>query len=127
MSKDDWQNEYSKRIKAMHDKIQEVLGSDELLVYYSAYATRNDLPVNNINRIAFKGKGILIAENDSFWGEGESYESDVVENPTWLQIAVLANAMIKKTGDFHHSFLEGVNRTKETKDGIPVFKFLMGS
>jgi len=122
-----WQNKYSERINAMHDKIREVLGTDELVVYYSAYNTRNDLPVNNLNRVVFKGKGVLVGKNDSFWGEGSDYESDVIENPTWLQIAVLTNAMIKKTGDYHHSFLEGITRTKENRNGVTVFSFAMGS
>jgi hypothetical protein len=123
-----WQDEYGKRINAIHEKIQESLGTDvERLVYYSAYKTKNDLPVNNINTVAFKGKAILVAKHDDFWGDGSDYESDVVKNPTWLQIAVLANAMIQTTGDFHHQFLEGVHRTKETKDGVAVFEFAMGS
>jgi len=124
---DTWQKDYSQRLDAIHDKIQKVLGTDEVLVFYSAYDTEEDLPIDNLDEVAIEGKAILVAENDSFWGEGTDYESEVVENPTWLQVAVLANAMIKKIGDYHHIFLEGVHRTKETKGGVPVFRISMGS
>jgi len=128
MNDKNWDEKFGKRMEVIHSKVQEALGTDEeRFVYYSAYNTRNDLPINNLNRIAFKGKGILVAKNDSFWGDGEDYESDLIEDPTWLQIAVLSNAMIKRTGDYHHSFLEGICRTKKTKNGITVFEFAMGS
>ncbi len=127
MSDKNWQDEYSKRIEAMHNKVKHALRDEEQFVYYSVYPTKNDLPIDNIDDVAFEGKGILVAEKDSFWGDGERYESEVVENPTWVQISVLANAMIKTTGDYHHNFLEGIQRTEKTKDGITIFEFAMGS
>ena len=126
--KDSYMDEYSKRIGAIHAKIEEALGDDERIVYYSAYRSDSkDLPINNLNRVAVKGKVVFVAEHNDFWGEGESYESEVVENPTWLQVAVLANAMMKTTGDLHHSFLEGIYRKKVRDDGVTVCRIATGS
>lgn len=57
---------------------------------------------------------------------GTDYTSPIVENPTWLQVAILANEMIKTTGDTHHIFLESIQLVKE-ENGIKQMEFWMGS
>ena len=42
--------------------------------------------------------------------KGKDYISKLVTNPTWLEIAVLSNDMIKITGNKKHVFLEGVKK-----------------
>jgi hypothetical protein len=51
----------------------------------------------------------------------------VVEDPTWLDVAVLANDMIHTSGDFHHVFLEGINEIGHDADGTQIYQFAMGS
>jgi len=58
--------------------------------------------------------------------ECSDYESPVVENPTWLDIAAMFNKAIHQTGDFHHCFLEGVFRTDDIQNGVPVYRFSTG-
>ncbi len=127
-------NEYGKKTNAMNAVVSSALPEDEkMYVYYSAYKTSNVTgdPLNNLNTVAIRGKVILEQEYD----DCKSYRSEVVENPTWLDIAVLANKMIITTQDFHY-FLEGVNpvtvgginkRKQKKIDGVKVYTFSMGS
>lgn len=122
----------SKR-EVMNDAVKAALPEGEKMhVYYSVYKTSKTtgLPLNNLNTIAVRGKVIITESREEFWGgkESESYQSDVLENPTWLDIAVAANAMIITVRDFHHIFIEGVYARKGKKiNGIKVYSFAMGS
>ena len=57
----------------------------------------------------------FISEHDGFWGDGEDYVSEVVYDARWDDIMLMADAMIMKTGDFHHVFLEAVHITDMDK------------
>jgi hypothetical protein len=106
--------------EAPHKAINERIGK-ERAVFYSVDADMND--------IAFEGKGVLEEKFDGFWSEdGKDYRSVVVENPTWLDLAVLADEAIRATGDYHHSFFEGIRFYNEkTVDGVNIYRFVMGS
>ena len=122
----------------MHAAIAATLPEGKKLhLFYSAYNTDdNGDPINNLADVAINGKVILTQSHDSFWGEGKPYQSDVIENPTWLDLAVLANDMIEVAGDYHHIFFEnvypckvaGIN-TYEPKvvDGVQFYELVMGS
>jgi hypothetical protein len=88
-------------------------------VSYSAYRSdQNDIPIDNLDEIAICGKCIIVED---------IYQSPVVENPTWLDLCLLAEYMIRETEDYHHIFLEGVCKSDQEIDGVPVYKFCMGS
>ena len=59
-------------------------------------------------------------------GKGKDYTSQLVENPTWLEVAQFADDMIRITGDYHHVYLEGIEVIEE-KDRIKKAIFCMGS
>jgi len=126
-------DEYGKKLDEMEDMIDAALPKGEKsMVFYSAYKTSKatDNPLNNLNKVAIRGKVIMMQEHDDFWGDdkSETYYSDVLENPTWLDIAVCANKMIHTVRDSHHRFLEGVYRMKgKTINGVKVYTFSMGS
>ena len=95
-------------------------GSLESKVIYSAWdCDGNNIPPNNLNDVPFYGTFIVVADYDSFWdstGEGEMYISgDTVTDPTWLELAILANEAIHTTGDDHHCFFEGAEVTDDGK------------
>jgi len=113
----------------MNTTIEEAIGG-KALVYYSAYKTSKTtgLQLNNLSQQAISGKVILRQQFEDFWGgEGKDYQSHVVTDPTWLDIAVLADVMIHTTNDRHHIFLEGVAPTNEKIGGVKVYEFVMGS
>ena len=131
-------DKYGKMLNEMNGAIEAALSEGKKMrVYYSAYKTDSDgNPINNLRDVAVEGKVILTQGHDEFWGDGEPYQSDVIENPTWLDLAILANDMIEMTGDYHHIFLEKVYpvrvadlNTYEPKvvDGVQFYEFCMGS
>jgi hypothetical protein len=114
---------------AIEDRIEVVLqakGQEKIVLYSSYDEDDEDNPVDNLDEVAAKGKVIFVCKYDGFWGEGKDYRSEVLKNPTWMQVALCANEMIKTTGDQHHVFLEGIQKIKE-EDGVSIYKFLMGS
>ena len=143
-------NDYDKWSQ-MQDEMNDAVAAaidGKVFVYYSAYNYQKDnpeLPINNLNKVAIRGKVIMTQPYDDFWdgagvryvnfngnvvveSEGKAYESAVLENPTYLELAVLANAMMQVTGDFHHSFFEAVNSTGRVKDDdVKIYEFSMGS
>ena len=121
--------ELSERIDARVAQACKDAGHKKVRVDYSAYKTdKDDMPIDNLDQVAVEGKVILVGHADDFFGGSKSkdYRSDILENPTWLQVAVCANKMIKRTRDTHHCFLEGLTRIGE-EDGIQVYEFFMGS
>lgn len=136
----DHMNAFARISKQMKDKIEAKLGHSTL-VYYSAYESDSSgLPIDNLDDVAITGKVKFIDQADPFWGTNKTYESEVVENPTWLDIACMADNMIRVTGDTHHQFLEKVcpekvvylegNYTQKKDkivDGVSIFRFIMGS
>ncbi len=116
--------EYGDRLDQVHAKIAARLG-EKPVVFYSAYKSDDrDLPIDNLDEIAIEGRVKFRVEHDS--GEGDAYVSPVVDSPTWLDVAVLANEMIKTTGDNHHQFLENVCVLRES-GGVKIARFSMGS
>ncbi len=94
-------------------------GMLDCVVSYSAYKSdKNDIPIDNLDEIAVHGKVIF---------ECDTYQSPVAENPTWLDVCLFAEYMIRETEDYHHVFLEGVHITDRMFDGVPVYGFNMGS
>lgn len=123
--------EYSKCLDDHERTVREALNGNNPHVFFSAYDTNPETgnPINNLNEVAIKGKCILFQKVDDYWGDdaGFDYYSPVLENPTWLEAAVHADAAIIATRDFHHSFFEGVFPDGKDKDGIPYYEFSMGS
>lgn len=94
-------------------------------VRYSAFHIDNGFKmINDIDDVAMKGKVKFYHKYDSFWdksGKGKDYESKMITNPTWLDVCVMADEMIRTTCDMHHIFLEDIE-----KKGNKVY-FVMGS
>lgn len=100
------------------------------LVIYSAYEVVDDMPVNNLDDIAFKGTFVVTGDYDKYWDgmggwhkaatgyqsepkTGGAYESYTITDPTWLELAVLANECIISTNDLHHVFFEGAEQKED--------------
>ncbi len=127
-TKEDWDN-YGKMLFKMGERIDEKLGSSRH-VAYSAYELdeEKNIPIDNLDKIAVEGKVKFVAKRDQFYGGNESkdWESEIINNPTWLDVCVLANNMVQTTKDFHHIFLEGVSVLKREED-LNIAELMMGS
>lgn len=118
--------------EAIHARVRERMASEpgSQHVSYSAYKEdEHGVPIDNLDEVAVQGKAILASpppyEFDN--SNREAYQSVVVENPTWLDICVLADAMIRRMGDFDHVSLEAITPTEEDIDGVPVYYIELGS
>lgn len=125
-----------KTMLEMDDRVNRAVGRPdrEAYVSYSAYGSdEQGRPIDNLDDVAVYGKVEFVAERDTSYGgeASQPYRSPVLENPTWLDLCVLANAMMETTGDFHHVFLDGIDedkeRTGQRHDGVRVYRFSMGS
>jgi hypothetical protein len=98
-------------------------------VTYAHYVIGDgDVPIDNLGQTAIPGKcRIKNCPHTFFSARGKEYLSDVLENPTWLELTVLANEMIRVTGDHHHRFFEGVELVEPSTNKMPHYQFIMGS
>ena len=123
-------DEYGDKLDAMQDRIDEAIKAAYLgnkdkfvdalkhgvrcAVIYSAYSNDdNDLPTNNLDEVPYKGTFTVKGDYHEYWnpgGQGGTYVSEPITDPTWLQLAVLANDSIHATQDFHHVFFESVEK-----------------
>lgn len=113
---------------AIWKRVRDHVGS-RCIVDYSAYRDdENDIPIDNLDEISIVGKVRFRMPSDAFYGGGRSrdWESPVLESPTWLDLCVQANDMIRVTRDRHHCFLEGFDVTGQ-EDGVQIACFSMGS
>lgn len=101
--------------------------SEQCIVKYSAYTDdKNGLPLNNLKDVAVPGKVVILAKHDPSWGKGKNFKSEVLDNPSWLDLTIQANKMILTTGDQHHRYLEGF-AILHIQDGIKYIVLHMGS
>lgn len=86
------------------------------------------------DEIAWQGKCCLLYETDYDNGElnddfvsYRNFESPVLEDPTWGDIARQFDKAIPIVGDFHHNFLEGVRNANEVTLPVDHLYFCTGS
>jgi len=115
---------YDARLGAMAARIAQAVAGQPLVKFTAYELDADDLPRDNLDEIAFSGRCKFV-QPAGLWRQ-KAYESDVVLNPTWLDIAKLANDMISVTGDDHHVYLEGIGHVRDEAD-ITVLGFVMGS
>jgi hypothetical protein len=119
-------DELDRLIDAIQARVEEAIGSD-CVVQFSAYRMDSrEMPIDNLDQIAASGSVQFIQDHDPSWGQGKDYRSATVTNPTWMEVAAIANEMIGITGDKQHCYLEGFTRLR-TENGVDILEFDMGS
>jgi hypothetical protein len=100
----------------------------EVGVRYAAYPDDAEgLPIDNLDEVAYSGFIRFRDEgSDSLAWRSVPWESAVLEDPTWLDLCVVANDKILRGGDRHHVFLEGIS-LGEIADGVMQAQLRMGS
>ena len=123
---DDMIEEDGRRRDAIQKRIEQALGG-RCVVRFGAYEfDDDDLPIDNLDEIAVEGTVRFVHDHDPDWGDGREYESAPVKNPTWLEVAMLANEMIHTTGDATHCWFEGFHTRHEGR-AITTLELDMGS
>jgi hypothetical protein len=85
----------------------------------------DDLPPD---RVAVRGRVVLVCRRSDYFGGPRSrdYKSEKLVNPTWLQVAVCANASVVVTRDQQHVLLEGIDKLGRD-GGVAVYEIVMAS
>lgn len=117
------------------DQIEEMIrnksqSTDPTIVQFSAYEQDDDgNPINNLMEIPIEGKFKIRQKADEFWGgeDAKDWESPLLDSPTWLDLCMQAEAMMKVTLDDHHCFLENITPVSVDDDGTVICEFSMGS
>ena len=110
---------YQEIVEQIDNKVKEAVKEfyENPSVVYSAYEYDEwDKPIDNLSEVPVKDKIKFISE------DGE-WESTVIDSPTWLQIAVIANRMINETKDYKRHFKDF--NVFEEKDGVLIANFIM--
>lgn len=115
---------YRDALDQLEKRVQRAIGRRKMYVIYSAYPEVKDIPQDNLDRVAFKGKARVMYNAGDFFGNGRTI-SRTFTNPTYLQLAVFANEAIKHTGDHHHVYFEGL--WKRRANGKTFYELCMGS
>jgi hypothetical protein len=120
-----------KEYEEMQKGVEAAITCGEVYVRHCAYKRdKNKKIINNLKGVPVKGKVFFVMPAIWMRNEGvgaRNYISKIVENPTWLQICVLANQMIITTKDKHHIYLEGVRKIGTYYDDVSQYTFKMGS
>lgn len=109
---------YSQTINAMQTRVEKAIYDSQMechLSYLAFSFDENGLPIDNLDDMPIGGNVCFCQECSN--GTVQNYSSKVMQNPTWLEIAVLANQMIKAT-DGQRKYLKGVEIVPETDDII---------
>lgn len=124
--KAEWR-EWSDKCTAIDLRVEAALGH-KLVVNYVAYEEdERGMPIDNLDDVAIVGRVRLIAAKDDWGGEkSRSWEGKILESPTWLTIVIEANAMMRRTRNLHHCFLEGFEIVHQEGD-VQIANFVMGS
>ena len=131
-----WKFTYGKigdEVSAFIDANREFNEDYEDCVIYSAWDSGEYR--NNLHDVAVHGHIQFVHHVSEFWcgvDGGVTYVSEVVIDPTWLDLCLLANDMMNITGDKHHCYLEAISRNKDkfsvdSSAFVEIYKFSMGS
>jgi hypothetical protein len=114
------------REDALQARVREALADQgEVRVRFSAYEEDADgLPVDNLDQRAHAGQ-IQIVETDQ--RDGERFESDVLTDPTWLDVLRVANRVILALDYQDHIYLEGLQVKRRARGKPALAKLVFGS
>ena len=141
---DDYDNQLNildSKIKMIKDKLEplNISFDDEENCKVITYENVMYCIENNLFERVYEDNIIFINRYDEYFsnGNGEDYISNTYNNPSYFDILVEANKSILHTGDYHHTFLEGINQIEnedvyeyvgiKPNDNFKYYEFMLGS
>lgn len=112
------------RDDAIQARLAAQIEGEMRVIYAAAPDDAEELPLDNLDDVAVRGP-VCFVEVDA--EDGERFESDVLESPTWMQVAILANRMMCELKYDHHVYLEGIEIVRRPKGKPKVAAFVLGS
>jgi len=125
---------YSKIEKARMSKNEKLLKAAlkkagvKALSILAIYETdADDSPEVDLTKTVMVGEALVHSTGSEFFGNGRGFVSEVVTNPTYLDMMVICGQMIEATGDEHHVFLETISPYGFNDNGTTILNFFLGS
>ncbi len=110
---------YALACDAIQHRVRDRIGP-RCIVFFSAYARDADkVPVDNLDDVPVPGKLQIKRSRVRKIQRSEDYESAILENPSWLDLCVIANEQITVTRDRDHRYLEDIEII-EVIDGVQI-------
>lgn len=110
--------------RAIRKRVRAAIGKNCKLEYAAYDLDAAGALIDNLDIVCFQGQCLVEADHPD---QDEPFRSGVLNNPTWLELAIVANAMILATNpDTDHRFLEGVHVRREEGD-VTILGLDMGS
>ena len=79
----------------------------------------------NPDKICFNGQCIIYVKKGEYDANG--YTSNILNNPTYLDIFLLCDDIVEATQDFEHVFFEFVSYSKQINEHIHELDVFLGS
>jgi hypothetical protein len=88
---------------------------------YAIYAV--DAPPDEI---AFNGKCFIYSKPDGFF-TNKGFMSEILNNPTYLDLLHIADKEIETTQDLEHIYFEGMHVIKQVNNDLHQIELMLGS
>ena len=143
-------DDYDNQISLLNDKMKTI--EDLLEPLSSYYDEEEDITIINYDNITYsleynlfdriyENNMIIINKYNEFFStenvDGGDYISNELNNPSYFDILLEANKAVIYTGDYHHTFFEGINKIDKEdvyeyfgiipKDNYNYYEFMLGS
>ena len=80
----------------------------------------------NPDEIAFNGKCFVYSKPDGFF-TNSGFMSEILTNPTYLDLLHVADKEIETTQDLDHVFFEGMHNIKQVNKDLHQIELMLGS
>jgi hypothetical protein len=124
----DFHKAYAIAFDGIQGRIKARVGRN-CLVVFSAYGLDADkVPIDNLDDIPIIGRVSIRGNRNRIHGgqRSKDYESPIMDDPTWLELCVIANEQMAATRDQDHRYLEHVD-VVENRGDIQIAVFCLGA
>lgn len=124
-------NKFQLALNKIHQRVADHIG-EPTIVHFSAFTLDEaGNPIDNLDEVAILDYAVVIADADETYAPtSRAFESEWMDEPTWLDLCAVLHSQMKHTRDFHHIFLEGVTQVRGAsmhKPQASLFQLLLGS
>ena len=127
LSEADSDKAYATAFDAIQHRI-EARVSRKSFVVFSAYKFDEDsVPIDNLDDVPVSGRVKVRVSEGRFPGAKPTryHESEVLENPTWLDLCEIAHNLVSATRDRTHRYLEAIDIVGNEGD-VQIVKLCLG-
>jgi hypothetical protein len=100
---------YASACDAIQNRVKHRIGRNCVVVFHAYKLNADRLPIDNLDEVPVSGKLLIRSGRRRRAAQSIEFESPVVENPSWLELCVIANNQLIATRDRKHRYLEQID------------------